>query len=208
MLDASSAECSRFQRPRRRWLSLCSTRVFGVVLAGASPSCSANGSGAAGCANPLGITAGLSAAASDNGHVQRDDLGTLRGHIGFTEIRFECSKPSVGRKVHFMSATPGVLDFFDGTTSVNPVTAGTVTALVDDTSNLGATLGSDWGSSGSATWGHTNHNGGQFDGEQLWNHAVFVEGARHWIVGLDSNRWECDDGPGVVGDGSWYIYVR
>jgi hypothetical protein len=185
--------------------------VFGVVLSGAVPNCDMMGTGGPGCANPQALTAGLDAAANDNGHVEWTELGTYRSLVNFTEIRFECKKVSVPRKLHIKSASDSVLDFFSGASAVPPSTSGTVIAMADDTSILGANGGSGWGSSGNGTWGHTNHNGGAFVGQQLWWHAMFIEAQTHWLVGWDTvaeDRWECDDGPGVAGDGYWYIWVK
>jgi hypothetical protein len=183
------------------------TRVFGVALSGSPPSC-VNGSGGAGCPNPLTLSPGLAAAAVDNGHVERSALGTYRTFVGFTQLRFECEKPSVGRRVHVKTTSGTVLDFFTGVTALPPSTSGTVTVLSDDTSVLGASP-SNWGSLMSGTWGHQYHNGGIFAGQQLWNHAFFIEAMAHWEVASEnSDRWECDDGPGVIGNGLWHIWAR
>ena len=46
---------------------------------------------------------------------------------------------------------------------------------------------------------------------RLYNHAVFVAGTHHWLLGVHG-RWECDD---VIGDGLltvsgdfWKVFVR
>jgi hypothetical protein len=174
------------------------TRVFGVESTGEERT----------PPNPSNLEDGLAAAGLGTGHVQPSALGTYRTAIDFTEMRFECEKDAVGRKIHFVTDVDEVLDHFTETANF-PSAVGAFTPYPDDSSNL-SLVPEKWGAypCESGHFGHTDYTGE----ERLYHHPVFVCGQYHWNVGLTTNggRWECDDHylTSPTTDGYWYIYVR
>ena len=172
------------------------TRVFGLetTTVGLTPTATS-------------LEAGLTEAAFGTGQMTAAELGSFRSLSGFTELRFECEKASVGRKFHIVSDSTVVLDHFTGSMS-HPRNAGTYSVYADDTSVL-ASDPSQWGYYGGSyrvgRWGHTTTSSANL----LSWHAAFIQSTAHWNVALAGVRWECDDtstaNPGVA---YWYIWVR
>ncbi|MFO0745219.1 MAG: fibrinogen-like YCDxxxxGGGW domain-containing protein [Myxococcota bacterium] len=186
------------------------TRVFGVVVSDET------GSGS----NPRPLAAGLAAAATGHGHVAPTELAAYRVTTGFTDLRFECKKDAVPRKLHLMTSEPAVLDWLTGASEERPLAAGTFTTLADNTASMTATpeqWGRDSGSGGGSEgcgggrWGHFN----TVPADRLWYSPLIICGTATWMVGA-AYRYECDDDIDdvVLGNqngpknGYWYIWVR
>lgn len=152
-----------------------------------------------------GLSAGLRLASLDSGMVSLVGLASYRSLTGFTEMRFECAKPNVGRRLHIKTSNSGVLDYLTGVSNVQPVAAGSYSVLSDDNSILAAQP-TQWGATG------TSYRVGKWgDGSapRLTSHPMFIEGTAHWL--LSSYRMECDDYlplPTTAVNGRWGIYVR
>ena len=47
---------------------------------------------------------------------------------------------------------------------------------------------------------------------RLYNHAAFVFGTHHWVLGTYNSRWECDDlesnGRSTASGDFWKVFVR
>ncbi len=150
------------------------------------------------------VGAGLKAAASGDGHVSATALGTFRVTAKYTEIRFWCEKPSVGRRIHIRSSTPTVVAYFSGKGKGDVSAIGTFTAMPDDTSKL-AKASAKWGYNGNyyvGSWGHAPYT----PKDRLWYTSFFEKVKYHWMIG-SPNRMECDDYKGSQA-GSWRIWVR
>jgi hypothetical protein len=168
------------------------TRVFGVEITNHSTPGT----------NPSPLEDGIRFAAQGNGHASGSALSSYQTTSGFSELRFECEKDSVGRKLHLATQTPGVLDYLMGRTDVRPTSTGSFTRFLDDTSILAAQP-QNWEDQ---KWGHHSDN---TSGERLYNTPMYIGGRSHWLLqGQSNTRYECDDYALNDSNGSWYIYVR
>jgi len=195
------------------------TRVFGLEL---SNNQSKN-------PNPLGVTEGLAAAATGNGHVSAVDLGELRNWIDFNQLRFECGVPDANRKLHLMTKPDQleVLDFFTQMPSSQPYAPETFDVLSDDNSVLSGQP-ENWGEAfgSKSLWGNISNKGGeQWAGAQLFHHPMYLLGGPEWSCGkctygncpkvedISTRGYVCDDvsvgyDDSEGDDGYWYIWVR
>ena len=139
----------------------------------------------------------------------------LRTHLPYTQLRFHCSKQK-GRTFHVTTAVNStgnaVVQFFSGQTDALPDSCGSFVRMADDNSNLASEC-QDWGFENGVAkvgkWSARGLMGVSVSGEQsLYDHACFVPGARHWLIGQYS-RIECDDFELELSSGDfWKVFVR
>ena len=144
----------------------------------------------------------------------------LRTLINFTQLRFHCKKQNPGRTFHIAtvknSSGEAVVQYFSGQTAVLPYACGSFYSMSDDNSYL-ANKCNDWGRDNGQNlvgkWGFemTRTLGRDQNETRLFNHAIFVGGKEHWVIGY-KNRFECDDnnieGTTVQRGDFWEIFVR
>ena len=144
----------------------------------------------------------------------------LRTLLNFTQLRFHCKKQNPGRTFHIITVNDSlgeaVVQYFSGQTDVLPVGCGSFRKMNDDDSSL-AKKCQLWGKDDNkfrvGKWGFQKADelGSDQNETRLFNHAVFVSGKQHWVVGFQS-RFECDDDSRVktkvFGDDFWKIFVR
>jgi hypothetical protein len=168
------------------------TRVFGVEITNNSTPGT----------TPSPLEGGIRYAAQGNGHVLASALSDYQSTVGFTALRFECEKDSVGRKLHLVTESSDVLDYLMDRTDVRPTSTGSFTRFLDDTSILAAQP-QNWEDQ---KWGHHSDD---TSGERLYNTPMYIGGSFHWLLqGQSNTRYECDDYAFNDSNGSWYIYVR
>ena len=145
----------------------------------------------------------------------------LRTLINFTQLRFHCKKQNPGRTFHIAtvknSSGEAVVQYFSGQTDVLPNACDSFYKINDDDSELANKCqiwGRDNGSFSVGKWGFEKAADllrSDQNETRLFNHALFVFGEVHWVVGYDK-RFECDDfnrgGTKVFGDDFWEIFVR
>ena len=133
-------------------------------------------------------------------------LSTWRSTYHFTQLRFYCSKPSVGLTIDLMTNenTEGenAIRFLLNEILNRPPACNSYTKLPDDTSVV-ANQCNQWGYSG--RWG--------FQGDNLYEFPFFTSYASHFCIGTSvTQRYECDDYtvPTTIGFkvGIWSHYVR
>ena len=136
----------------------------------------------------------------------------LRSYLNFTQLRFNCKKHQ-WHTFHITTAASSsgeaVVQYFSGQTDVQPDACDSFLIMDDDNSGL-AQVCQNWGYEGKSykvgKWGHG------MDKDRLYNHAAFVAGAHHWIVGSFDGRWECDDYQShnvkVFSGDFWKVFVR
>ena len=131
----------------------------------------------------------------------------LRTRLLFTQLRFHCKKQG-GRTFHVTTAAnssgEAVVQYFSGQTDVQPASCGSFVIMNDDNSRLARACkrwGYEKGSYFVKKWGH------EMGEDRLYNHAAFVGGGYHWLLG--GSRWECDDySVGVSSGDFWNVFVR
>ncbi|XP_022779184.1 uncharacterized protein LOC111320757 isoform X2 [Stylophora pistillata] len=136
-------------------------------------------------------------------------MNELRSHLGFTQIRFHCSK-HLGRIFHVTTAAnstgEAVVQYFSGQTDVQPDACGSFVRMKNDNSNMSRQChlwGLENGAYRVGKWGHSQ------DQDRLYNYPAFVYPDKQWFTRLDGYRF-CDDAVGsnkTAGD-FWKIYVR
>ena len=150
--------------------------------------------------------------------ISRTALYELRKHLQFTQLRFHCGK-QYARILHVMTVTNStgedVVQYFSGQTDVKPASCGSFVRMEDDNSQLAENC---------INWGYDELTGerrvGKWGGvpglsssgdEMMYDHALFISFANHWIVGKTGGRWECDDfhiPTNPVPNDFWRIFVR
>jgi len=117
----------------------------------------------------------------------------LRTHLGFSQLRFFCSKQQ-GRTFHLTtvanSSGEAVVQYFSGQTDVLPAACGSFQRM-DDDSQLAVTCdqwGNEDGNHHVGKWGHYNKT----EQHQMYNHAAFVAFKCHWVI--SGGKWLRDDG--------------
>ena len=152
--------------------------------------------------------------------VTQTAMKELRSLINFTQLRFHCKKQGRGRTFHIAtvknSSGEAVVQYFSGQTDVLPIACGSFYEMSDDNSELTQKCQS-WGKDDGAykvnKWGHEMDStlGKDQNETRLFDHAVFVQGQVHWMIGF-FNRFECDDydiiGTTVKRGDFWEIFVR
>ena len=144
----------------------------------------------------------------------------LRRLINFTQLRFHCKKQNPGRTIHIAtvknSSDEAVVQYFSGQTDVLPIACGSFYKIKGDNSKLANKCqlwGKENGQFGVGKWRHGTENifGSNQNETRLFNHAMFVGGQEHWVIGF-GNRFECDDnnmgGTTVRRGDFWEIFVR
>lgn len=138
----------------------------------------------------------------------------LRDVMGFHQIRWRCSKKSLGRTFHIMttnnSAGHNVLKHFLDQPSLRPSACNSFVRLPDDNSILAQNC-MKWGNIGSGRvevnrWGRYS-NTGDF---RIYNNAIVWE-SKHYLTFVSPNYY-CDDFTGnygalSIGD-QWDLFVR
>ena len=144
--------------------------------------------------------------------VTKSAMNELRTHLAFTQLRFHCSKQQ-GRTFHVITAAnssgEAVVQYFSGQTDVTPTSCGSFVRIEKDNSML-AKVCNQWGlQNGVFKVGKWSADDFEANGEQrLYNHAAFVKGAYHWLIGRNT-RWDCDDRHVGLSSGDfWKVFVR
>ena len=144
-------------------------------------------------------------------------LGDLESKMSFNQLRFFCHKKIPGRVFDIAtnktdSLGEQVIKYFTAKTNNLPKSCGSYYRLPNDNSTL-ASQCSKWGYQSEKYFvGKWNHDGARGKG-RLFNHAAFVRGTAHWLIGQSSGRWECDDFENTPGytisqNDFWKIFVR
>jgi len=95
------------------------------------------------------------------------------------------------------SSGEAVVQYFSGQTDVQPASCGSFVRMENDNSKL-AGVCNQWYN---GVWGASR------DQNRLYDAAVFVNGAYHWLI--YPGRWECDDyNVGVSSGDFWKVFVR
>ena len=160
---------------------------------------------------------GISSYHSNKMVVTKSAMNELRANLPFTQLRFYCSKQQVGRTFHVIttanSSGEAVVQYFSGQTNVMPVSCGSFVRMKNDNSTL-AQLCNQWGiKNGVVKVGKWSADafGANGDG-RLYNHAAYVAGAHHWLLGSYQSRWECDDANrdklSTASGDFWKVFVR
>ena len=160
---------------------------------------------------------GVSSYHSNKMVVTKGAMNELRANLPFTQLRFYCSKQQVGRTFHVIttasSSGEAVVQYFSGQTDVLPDSCGSFVRMKNDNSML-AQLCDQWGKqNGVVKVGKWSADVFEANGDgRLYNHAAYVSGAHHWLLGTYQSRWECDDSnkdrlPSESGD-FWKVFVR
>ena len=137
----------------------------------------------------------------------------LRGHLGFTQMRFHCSKQQ-GRTFHVTTAAnssgEAVVEYFSNQTNTMPDSCLSFVRMKDDNSYLSGNC-SRWGWNGSSNfvgkWGHKNRQ----DETRLYDLTAFV--GKHYRWRTTGKYRLCDDNKNDTfinlskGD-FWKIFVR
>ena len=143
--------------------------------------------------------------------ITKGAMTQLRTHLGFSQLRFLCSKQQ-GRTFHLTtvanSSGEAVVQYFSGQTDVLPASCGSFQRVDDDDSQLAVTC-DQWGNDGNhyvGKWGHYNKKGEY----RMYDHVAFVAYTYHWMI-VDG-YWLCDDRgstPFAISSGDfWKIYAR
>ena len=140
-------------------------------------------------------------------------MNELRAHLSFTQLRFYCSKQQVGRTFHVITTSnnsgEAVVQYFSGQTDALPDSCGSFVRMKNDNSML-AQLCDQWGRENGVSkvgkWSAESFKDNE--DERLYDHAAYVHGAHHWIVGY--SRWECDEylSQGLSTGDFWKVFVR
>ena len=143
-------------------------------------------------------------------------LRALGTSMSFSQLRFFCHKRIPGRTFDIATATnnlgKNVIQYFKAQTNTMPKSCGSYYRLPDDNSVLARQC---------ARWGYSNprYHVGLWTADwvssniRLFDHAAFIWGDKHWLVGQAGGRWECDDynvikGYTVSSGDFWKIFVR
>ena len=133
--------------------------------------------------------------------ISRTALRELRKHLPFTQLRFHCNKPQQGRTIHVITVTnstgEAVVQYFSGQTDVKPSSCGSFVRMEDDNSQL-ARRCARWGYDEVTDEFYVGKWGGvpwleSSSDDLMYDHALYIQSANHWVVGKTGGRWECDD---------------
>ena len=135
-------------------------------------------------------------------------VNELRSHLGFTQIRFHCSRHP-GHIFHVATAAnstgEAVVQYFSGQTDIQPNACGSFVRMDNDNSIMSRQChqwGWEKGTYKVGKWGHSQ------DQDRLYIYPAFVYHAQHWHTSPDGTR-HCDDGgSGKTAGDFWKIYVR
>ena len=138
----------------------------------------------------------------------RGAVNELRSHLGFTQIRFHCSRHP-GHIFHVATAAnstgEAVVQYFSGQTDVQPDACGSFVRMDNDNSIMSRQChqwGWENGTYKVGKWGHSR------DQDRLYIYPAFVYHAQHWHTSPHGTRY-CDDGGSSKTAGDfWKIYVR
>ena len=144
-------------------------------------------------------------------------LRDLRSKMSFNQLRFFCRKKIPGRVFDIAtnrttSLGELVIKYFTAQTNTFPKSCGSYYRLPNDNSTLAGQC-SQWGRESKKYFvGQWHHDGFSVE-SRLFNHAAFVGGKAHWLIGQSNGRWECDDfektsGYTISRNDFWKIFVR
>ena len=120
----------------------------------------------------------------------------------FKQLRFECFKPSVNRRVDIATLDNAkghaVINFFLFQNTTPPLACGTYKTLPNDNSKLGAVCSLWYGK----TWAKS---GKQATSKQMYEWPFFVSGKNYFLIGNNGKeqRWRCDDYSFEKEPGEW-----
>ena len=125
----------------------------------------------------------------------------------FKQLRFECYKPSIGRRIDIATKDNAkglaVLHYFLFHNISKAGACGSYKRLPNDNS-LSTTDCLSWYEK---LWGHT----GDDYSRQMYEQLFFTWGYYHFMLGSENhagNRWECDDYTNADKRGEWKYYFR
>ena len=157
---------------------------------------------------------GISGYLSNNMVVTTSAMNELRANLPFTQLRFYCSKQQMGRTFHVITTTnssgEAVVQYFSGQTDVMPDSCDSFVRMKNDNSML-AQLCDQWGKkNGVVKVGKWSADDFEVNGDgRLYNHAAYVHGGYHWVLGAYQSRWECDEYALSTASGDfWKVFVR
>ena len=135
-------------------------------------------------------------------------VNELRSHLGFTQIRFHCSRHP-GHIFHVATAAnstgEAVVQYFSGQTDVQPDACGSFVRMDHDNSIMSRQChqwGWEKGTYKVGKWGHSR------DQDRLYIYPAFVYHAQHWHTSPHGTRYCDDGGSGKTAGDFWKIYVR